>query len=509
MIGIMNNEDLALEKLKIIGMYACVRVTPYMEFKDGTKGSVLLLRYNADDSLVVIINSPERTDEYEHGKNNTLYPSEADQFYAYRQACMEMNEGHYCISKDWFNKYGIVVLTDVFISAVIADFICANLNTQKQDPRHITNWNTSRTENMLSQALHGCTMSDIQDELIEFMGEDYAWQRAIILETLGLFHADKIFLKNIDLDWKKIRNKYAEWLSREEMTLKLCFAEQLLRTIKEQPNCDWQRLLEKTMRKKKELTMNFRYSRYGVQELIGLYALSKYYYTEMPDTIVGVQYAHVAPQERIHIFQEYYNRFTDEMLVELFAEDDPLRVTEPTRDEAEVRAKLRIAALRGKQPEGLSIEQKDTCSKYEEGFCGKYGIGHEMETLEKPEPNKDIPQTINNYGTINQYQYFGQQNQPEQEQRNEDTDKSYSPPSFFCNNQFPSDVIEKNIRQVINLASSKADACRRLKSLETQGYIILSNVSDERKAELINPFASPKYTFCGDDFTKARNRRTK
>ena len=77
--------------------------------------------------------------------------------------------------------------------------------------------------------------------------------------------------------------------------------------------------------------------------------------------------------------------------------------------------------------------------------------------------------------------------------------------SFFCTKQFTTDIIEKNIRQAIEKASSKADACRRLMSLETQGYILLSNVKDEDKAKLINPFAAPKYTLNGEDFRKARN----
>lgn len=81
--------------------------------------------------------------------------------------------------------------------------------------------------------------------------------------------------------------------------------------------------------------------------------------------------------------------------------------------------------------------------------------------------------------------------------------------SFFCTQQFTSDIIEKNLRNAIESASSKADACRRVMDLEPLGYVLLSNVTDERKAELINPFASPKFILCGDDFTKARNRRTK
>ena len=77
--------------------------------------------------------------------------------------------------------------------------------------------------------------------------------------------------------------------------------------------------------------------------------------------------------------------------------------------------------------------------------------------------------------------------------------------SFFCSKQFTADIIEKNIRQAIGLASSKADACRRVMALEPLGYIVLSNVPDERKAELVNPFALPKFKLTGEDFKKARN----
>ena len=77
--------------------------------------------------------------------------------------------------------------------------------------------------------------------------------------------------------------------------------------------------------------------------------------------------------------------------------------------------------------------------------------------------------------------------------------------SFFCTQQFTEDIIEKNLRQAISLASSKADACRRVMALEPLGYVILSNVTDERKAELVNPFAMPRFRLSGEDFRKARN----
>ena len=77
--------------------------------------------------------------------------------------------------------------------------------------------------------------------------------------------------------------------------------------------------------------------------------------------------------------------------------------------------------------------------------------------------------------------------------------------SFFTSYPFSPEMIEKNLRQAINLASSKADVCRRIMALETQGYIIISNFTDERKAELINPFSLPKFSLKANDFKKARN----
>lgn len=400
----MNNHDLNTEKFSLMTTYPCIRIAPYKEFSDGTKGSVLLLRYNAEDSLIVLIDSPERIDEYEHGKNNTLFPSEIDQFYAYRQACIEHNEGHYCISKERYDEFGIVVLSDVFVSAVIADFICENVNNQ--DPRR-SNWATCRTSNLFSNALHGCKLSEIEDELKEFQSEDYKWQRAIILETLNLYHADKIFLKNINLDWKTIRNKYAEWLSHDNLTLRLCFAEHILQAYKEQPERDWRRLLEEVSRNRQELTEQFRYSKYGVQEIIGLYALCKYYYTQLPDSI-SIHYEHVAPQERIQIFEQYSKYCTNEMLIELNNEDNPYRTTTPTQEEAEDRAKKRIASLRGRIPLNLPAIQLDTYAKYEEGFCLNKNIGKQPEAFPSASTpvHQDIPQSITNFGTINQNLYF-------------------------------------------------------------------------------------------------------
>lgn len=100
--------------------------------------------------------------------------------------------------------------------------------------------------------------------------------------------------------------------------------------------------------------------------------------------------------------------------------------------------------------------------------------------------------------------FFSEDSKPQNEEV-EPEDVSPIDTSFFTSYPFSPEMIEKNLRQAISLASSKADVCRRLMALETQGYIILSNLTDERKAEVINPFAAPKFSLNAADFKKARN----
>ena len=79
--------------------------------------------------------------------------------------------------------------------------------------------------------------------------------------------------------------------------------------------------------------------------------------------------------------------------------------------------------------------------------------------------------------------------------------------SFFCSDRFSPDIIEKNIMKELAESKGKADACRRLMTLDACGYIQLRNKTDNQKAECINPFAKPRYTFTGDDFCKARKTK--
>jgi len=79
---------------------------------------------------------------------------------------------------------------------------------------------------------------------------------------------------------------------------------------------------------------------------------------------------------------------------------------------------------------------------------------------------------------------------------------------FAVSERMTYEMCEKELIGVINKAKSKANACREILRSETVGYFVLSDKTDQEKADAINPwvaFTNKKYVFTGDDFCKARN----
>lgn len=388
----MNNENLTFEKMKLMGQYACLRVTPYREFKDGTKGSVLLLRFNCTDSLLFLFNSPDRAEESDYGKSNNLYPSELDQFYAYRQECCENNDEQYRSSKELYEKFGVVILAGEYATALIADRFCANVNSQ--DEKRRSNWQTDRVPNLFTKARTECWLYMIEDTIKAYLSEDFQWQRSIVMQALSLYSMDKMFDEYLHMDWYKVRLKYAEWVGQNYIKVKLYFAQQVLAAYRnsEQP-IDWLRLLEDVLRNQREYKMEFRHLDYGVQEIVGLYALSKYLYTVKPKQF-ELHYAEVEMGERIALYGEYLDQCKQEMLAQLNAKDDPTRSTLPTEEEAEKKAKLHIGQLIGRVPYKLPNNLKGTYALYEQGFCFSLGIKHPNTPTAHHEEGPKTPEPI-------------------------------------------------------------------------------------------------------------------
>lgn len=71
---------------------------------------------------------------------------------------------------------------------------------------------------------------------------------------------------------------------------------------------------------------------------------------------------------------------------------------------------------------------------------------------------------------------------------------------------------EKQLIEDINASTSKLSACRNIRRSTAAGFFRLEGVTNDQKANLINPwvkYTSQKYVFTGDDFRKAPNVKRK
>ncbi len=376
----MSIEDVDLQKFYFQTSNACLQLTTYMEFSNGTKGCVLILNFNNTDSQILLINSPERAEGGKQFQKNTLSNSETDILLAYRKECEENHDGYYCSSPEMYDRFGVVVLTGQYLCAHIADYFCHYLNVHYNKVGNpYGNWSTDRGKLLMHNATYNYTLHEIEEEIQEFLSDECAWARTITWQVLKRFGADLVLDKIIQVDKEciKKRETYIGWLEREEIKFKLCFAERLLR---ECPiNGDWRHVLEDTLRCKKDLLLSFQFSNYGIQEIVGLYALCKHHYTHKPDTM-EIIYDDLPTKERITIYDEYSDACVNEMLAKLNAEDDPLRAQLPDEKEAEEKSKLRIAQLVSKQPICLTDEQKELYTKYAQGYCMERKIPYSTES---------------------------------------------------------------------------------------------------------------------------------
>ena len=236
---------------------------------------------------------------------------------------------------------------------------------------------------MVTNALTEARASEIIEEIREFQSEDCKWQRDILYQALAQWNCEKALDHDPDFLWRKASIKYAEWMSRKDIKTKLYYARQLLTAYhQEGVNLDWGRILEKTLREERNKEISFRYLDYGVQEIIGLYALSRYIYIERPEAF-SLKFSDVPMVERIALYGEYFEECTQETLAELNAIDDPTRTHLPNEDEASKIAKQRIEAMIGRKPEGLTKEQQKTYATYEKHACMSQGIVPEHTTKEQ------------------------------------------------------------------------------------------------------------------------------
>ena len=90
------------------------------------------------------------------------------------------------------------------------------------------------------------------------------------------------------------------------------------------------------------------------------------------------------------------------------------------------------------------------------------------------------------------------------QQPTQDPDGSF----FAVTDRMTYEICKKELLRIINSAKNKSAACREILRSTTAGYFVLSDKTDQEKADAVNPWVSltsKKYVFTGDDLRKARN----
>ena len=121
-------KEFAMSKILLNTNTECMRITPYMEFSNGTKGCVMLVNYDTDDFFLLLFNSPERIGEDKNSYFGYLNRAEVQHYLTFYIECMNRGDWAYCMSQEAYEKYGVALLGGKYITAYVGDAFCRNLN---------------------------------------------------------------------------------------------------------------------------------------------------------------------------------------------------------------------------------------------------------------------------------------------------------------------------------------------------------------------------------------------
>lgn len=356
----------------------CIMLAPYIEYKDGTQGSILVVNWKTTNPAVFLFNCSARKLQDINSGKQFLLPLEYQKLERYIK---EGEQEKYYLTgdklKEAYSKFGVARLCGNFISAHIADMVAENINAQQKQHR----FDTSRTKEMLAGAHLQYTNCDLEDELLLHMGSVCKWERSILTQALPLiargYNHDE-WLKSI---LKTIRTAFVGTFENITVPLAVDFGHRLAAAYAKDDTVMWWRELEKSVSMQHQ--NEFRYVDFGIQEIIAFYGLSKYIGAEQPMDELVLNVEKVPLEKRIDIFKDYKEHVEKECLEDLRKADNPLLSAMPTKQDAQKEAKERMQKNLGKTPNWLPEQYRFDYSQYEQAFCQFAGIGDFEPTKEK------------------------------------------------------------------------------------------------------------------------------
>lgn len=359
---------------------SCIMLTPYITFKDGTQGSILVLNWQHNSPAVFLFNSLERQAQHKNVKKRDLLPHEQQMLADYLK---KGEEGKYFLIgdqlKEAYSTYGVARLCGNFMSAHIADVICENINALQPQSHH----NTSRTREMLAGAHLHYTNYELEDEILLHMDSQCQWERSFIADALpfianGYDHDD--WLQSILM---KIRSAFIDKLENNTTAIfRSDFGYRLTAAYAKYSGVKWWRVLEETVSMQHK-DNGIKYIDFGIQEIIAFYGLTTYIGENKPWSNLVLSVEKVPLEQRIDIFKTYKEQVEKECLEELRKADNPILSSMPTKQDAQKEAKTRMLKHLGRTPDWLPEECRHDYSLYEQAFCKFAGIGDFEPTKEK------------------------------------------------------------------------------------------------------------------------------
>ena len=127
--------------------------------------------------------------------------------------------------------------------------------------------------------------------------------------------------------------------------------------------------------------------------------------------------------------------------------------------------------------------------------------------LWKTEFGRMTENEINEFETILMHGYDELLAEWERDKSDEVPTEEPNSPLFAVSDKMTYEMCEKELIRIINGSKNKAVACKEILRSAAVGYFLLSDKTDQEKADLINPWipkTNKEYVFTRDDFRKAR-----
>ena len=346
----------------------CTVLTPYIEFKDGTMGCILVLYRQKGIPSVFLFNSPHRQGNNHSANQKFLFQYEYDLLVRYINGVEKHGYPHNKELKDTYNDYGVARLCTNFIGICLKDIISRTENghmprIQLSQLSHIEG-----VKERLASAKMQYTTYELEDELLFYADDITLWERSILEQAMLQLSPPVDPKEWFESLLKTIRTTFVGSIQNvTSVSFGVDYGYRLAAAYAKDPDVKWWRILERTVSMKyPEEGIN--YSQFGFQEIVAFYGLTQYIAAQQPFNHLTLDVGRVPLSKRIELYDAYKNNIEKECLDVLRSEDNPLSSRLPSKQDAQKVAKEIMARNYGRTPNWLPEDCRQDYASYDQAF---------------------------------------------------------------------------------------------------------------------------------------------